>query len=152
LRALRRNRLRSSLTIFGISIGIAAVVCVVAIGSAGSAQIQTLMGNLGENSIWIEAGNRNVRGVRTGSQGSNTLVVADMEAILREVPLVRTCTPQADTRVQVVYGNQNWATTFRGFTPEYFRIKRWNVSQGIPFDEQAVEASASVSVIGQTVK
>jgi hypothetical protein len=107
LRALRRNRLRSSLTILGISIGIAAVVCVVAIGNAGSAQIQTLMDNLGENFIWIEAGNRNVRGVRTGSQGSNTLVVADMEAILREVPLARTCTPQVDTRVQVVHGNQN---------------------------------------------
>jgi putative ABC transport system permease protein len=152
MRALRRNRLRSSLTILGISIGIAAVVCVVAIGNAGSAQIQTLMDNLGENFIWIEAGNRNVRGVRTGTGATKTLVLEDMHAILREVALVRTCTPQVDTRVQVVYGNQNWSTVFRGFSPEYFRIKRWNVIQGVPFDLNAVEAAAPVCVLGQTVK
>ncbi len=152
LRALGRNRLRSSLTILGIAIGIAAVVCVVAIGNAGSAQIQTLMDNLGENFIWIEAGSRNVGGVRTGTQGTKTLVLADMDAILREVRLVKTCTPQVDTRVQVVYGNQNWSTTFRGFSPEYFRIKRWNVSTGVPFDQEAVDRAANVAVLGQTVK
>jgi putative ABC transport system permease protein len=152
MRALGRNRLRSSLTILGIAIGIAAVVCVVAIGNAGSEQIQTLMENLGENFVWIEAGNRNVGGVRTGTQGTRTLVLADMEAILREVPLIKTCTPQVDTRVQVVFGNQNWATIFRGFSSEYFRIKRWNVSAGVPFDEPMVEAGANVCVLGQTVK
>jgi putative ABC transport system permease protein len=152
LRSLSRNRMRSTLTMLGIAIGIAAVVCVVAIGNAGSQQIQTLMENLGENLVWIEAGNRNVRGVRTGSQSTKSLVLADMEAILREVPLIKTCTPQVDTRVQVVYGNQNWSTTFRGFSPEYFRIKRWNVSEGVPFDQGAVDAAANVCVLGQTVR
>lgn len=152
LRALARNRLGSALTILGISIGIAAVVCVVAIGNAGSAQIQRLMENLGENFVWIEAGNRNVGGVRTGTQGTKTLLLADMEAILREIPLIKTCTPQVDTRVQVVYGNQNWSTTFRGFSPEYFRIKRWNVAEGVPFDQEMVDAAANVCVLGQTVR
>jgi putative ABC transport system permease protein len=152
LRALGRNRLRSTLTMLGIAIGIAAVVCVVAIGNAGSQQIQTLMENLGENLVWIEAGNRNVRGVRTGSQSTKTLVPADMDAILREIPLIKACTPQVDTRVQVVYGNQNWSTTFRGFSPEYFRIKRWNVTEGVPFDQYAVDAAANVCVLGQTVR
>lgn len=151
-RALGRNRLRSTLTILGISIGIAAVVCVVAIGNAGSAQIQTLMDNLGENFVWIEAGNRNVGGVRTGTQGTKTLVLADMEAILKEVPLIKTCTPQVDTRVQVVYGNQNWNTTFRGFSPEYFRIKRWRVVEGTAFDQEMVESAANVCVLGETVR
>ena len=112
-RALGRNRLRSALTILGISIGIAAVVCVVAIGNAGSEQIQTLMENLGENFVWIEAGNRTVGAVRSGTQGTRTLLLSDMDAILKEVRLIKTCTPQVDTRVQVVYGNQNWSTTFR---------------------------------------
>lgn len=152
LRALGRNRLRSSLTILGISIGIAAVVCVVAIGNAGSAQIQRLMENLGENFVWIEAGNRNVGGVRTGTQGTKSLVLADMEAILRDVPLIKTCTPQVDTRVQIVYGNQNWSTVFRGFSPEYFRVKRWNVAEGVPFDEQMVDSAANVCVLGETVR
>jgi len=152
LRALGRNRLRSSLTILGISIGIAAVVCVVAIGNAGSAQIQRLMENLGENFVWIEAGNRNVGGVRTGTQGTKSLVLADMEAILRDVPLIKTCTPQVDTRVQIVYGNQNWSTVFRGFSPEYFRVKRWNVAEGVPFDEQMVDSVANVCVLGETVR
>jgi putative ABC transport system permease protein len=152
MRALGRNRMRSTLTMLGIAIGIAAVVCVVAIGNAGSRQIQTLMENLGENLVWIEAGNRNVRGVRSGTQGTKTLVVADMDAILREVPLIKTCTPQVDTRVQVVYGNQNWSTVFRGFSPEYFRIKRWNVSEGVPFDQVTVDSAANVAVLGETVR
>jgi putative ABC transport system permease protein len=124
----------------------------VAIGDAGAAQIQTLMENLGENLVWIEAGNRNVGGVRTGTQGTKTLVLADMEAILREVPLIKTCTPQVDTRVQIVYGNQNWSTTFRGFSPEYFRIKRWNTALGVPFDTEMVEMAANVCVLGETVR
>ncbi|HEX9759746.1 MAG TPA: ABC transporter permease, partial [Candidatus Acidoferrales bacterium] len=62
LRALARNRLRSSLTILGVAIGIGAVVCVVAIGNAGSAQIQQHLENLGDNLIWIEAGSRTVDG------------------------------------------------------------------------------------------
>lgn len=152
LRALARNRLRSALTILGISIGIAAVVCVVAIGNAGSEQIQTMMENLGENFVWIEAGNRNVGGVRTGTQGTKTLVLADMEAILREIPLIKTCTPQVNTRVQIVYGNQNWSTNFRGFGTEYFRIKRWNVVEGIPYDQEMVGAAANVCVLGETVR
>jgi putative ABC transport system permease protein len=152
LRALARNRLRSALTMLGIAIGIAAVVCVVALGNAGAEQIQQLMENLGENFIWIEAGNRNVGGVRTGTQGTRTLVLADMEAILKQIPLVKTCTPQVDTRVQVVYRNQNWSTVFRGFSPEYFRIKRWRVVQGVPFDQDAVDGAANVCVLGETVR
>ena len=152
LRALGRNRLRSSLTILGIAIGIAAVICVVAIGNAGSDQIQRLMENLGENFVWIEAGNRTVGGVRSGTQGTRTLVLGDLDAIQKQIPLIKTCTPQVDTRVQVVFGNQNWATTFRGFSPEYFRIKRWNVPEGVPFDQQMVDTAANVCVLGQTVR
>jgi len=73
--------MRSTLTIMGIAMGIGAVVCVVAIGDAGSKQIQERMKNLGENLVWIEAGSRNVRGVHTGRRGTKTLVADDMYAI-----------------------------------------------------------------------
>jgi len=151
-KAIGRNRLRSSLTILGIAIGIGAVVCVVAIGNAGSEQIQQRLMNLGENLVWVEAGGRNVAGVRTGTQNTKSLIFADLEAIVREVPLIRTCAPQVDARAQVVYGNQNWATQFRGVTPDYLSIRRWSVATGAVFDQQAVDAAANVCLLGETVR
>jgi len=152
LRALGRNRLRSALTILGIAVGIGAVVCVVAIGDAGSEQIQLQLLNLGENLVWIEAGSHNVRGVRTGSGGTKSLVMADLTAIQREVPLIKTCSPQVDSRVQVVYANQNWLTVYRGVSPEYFRIKRWNIADGSAFEQTAVDQADNVCVIGVTIR
>ncbi len=152
VRTLGRNRLRSSLTILGVAVGIAAVVCVVAIGNAGSEQIQKNLENLGENFVWIEAGNRSVGGVRSGVRGTKTLVLADMEAIIKQVPLIKSCSPQVDTRVQVVFGNQNWSTTYRGVSPAYFQIKRWRISDGQAFDQNMTEQGANVVVLGETVK
>lgn len=152
LRTLGRNRLRSTLTILGVAVGIAAVVCVVAIGNAGSDQIQRNLDNLGENFVWIEAGNRNVGGVRTGSRGTKTLLVSDIDAIVKQVPLIKRCSPQVDSRTQIISGNQNWNTTYRGVSPEYFLIKRWPLSEGLPFDEAMVEQGATVVVLGETVR
>jgi putative ABC transport system permease protein len=152
LRALGRSRLRSALTILGIAIGIGAVVCVVAIGNAGSDEIQRQFMVLGENLVWIEAGNRNVGGVRSGSQGTRTLLMSDLFAIEQQIPLIKSCAPQVDTRVQVVNANQNWSTVYRGVTPEYFAIKRWEVAEGTPFTDEAVDRVATVCLLGQTVK
>jgi putative ABC transport system permease protein len=65
--ALLRNKMRSVLTVLGITIGIAAVICVVAIGKAGQARVQQQLNNLGDNFVWIEAGGRAINGVRTGT-------------------------------------------------------------------------------------
>ena len=75
--ALTRNKLRSFLTVLGITIGISAVICVVAIGKAGQARVEQQLNNLGDNFVWIEAGGRAVNGVRTGTHGTKTLVMAD---------------------------------------------------------------------------
>ena len=88
VRALGRNKSRSALTALGITIGIAAVVCVSAIGRAGSERAEQQLQNLGNNYVWVEAGSRNAAGVRTGTHGMNTLTPDDAEAILREVPLI----------------------------------------------------------------
>jgi len=127
--ALLRNKMRSVLTVLGITIGIAAVICVVAIGKAGQAQVEQQLNNLGDNFVWIEAGGRAVNGVRTGTHGTKTLTYADAVAIKNQVSLIKSVSPNVDGPVQIIYGNQNWFTGFRGISPEYFDIKRWYVDQ-----------------------
>ena len=152
LMALVRNKMRSGLTVLGIMIGIAAVICVVAIGKAGQARVEQQLNNLGDNFVWIEAGGRAVNGVRTGTHGTKTLTVADSVAIKNQIPLIKSVSPNVDASVQVIYGNQNWFTTYRGVSPEYFDIKRWYVDQGAVFNHDDVDRAADVCVIGRTVR
>ncbi|HEX7579324.1 MAG TPA: ABC transporter permease [Thermoanaerobaculia bacterium] len=152
LHALLRNKLRSSLTVLGITIGIAAVICVVAIGKAGQARVEQHLSNLGDNLVWIEAGGRAVNGVRTGVRGTKTLTFADTVAIKAQIPLIKSVSPNVDASTQIVFANQNWFTSYRGVAPEYFEIKRWFVDQGASFTQDDVERAAGVCVIGRTVR
>ena len=152
LRALLRNKMRSLLTVLGITIGIAAVICVVAIGTAGQAQVARQLGNLGDNYVWIEAGGRNVNGVETGAHTTPTLTVGDAMAIKSQVSLIRLVSPNLAASAQLVYGNQNWNTAWRGVSPAYFDIKRWYPQAGAIFSEEDVANAAGVCVIGKTVR
>jgi len=152
LRALRRHPMRSALTALGIMVGIAAVVWAVAIGSAGSAQAEAQFQALGDNLIWVEAGSRNINGVRNGSLGTNSLTPEDAEAIRQQVPLVTRVSPQVDGRVQVIFGNHNWNTHYRGEGADYLEIKRLTLSDGAPFTDREVREAASVCILGQTVR
>src|SRR5437868_7704045 len=82
-RGLLRHRLRSTLTTLGIAIGIAAAVLVVAIGQAGRERAENTLQDLGDNLVWIEAGSRNIAGVRTGTHGTTSLTIDDAEAVRR---------------------------------------------------------------------
>ena len=150
--ALLRNKLRSSLTVLGITIGIAAVICVVAIGRAGQARVEQHLNNLGDNFVWIEAGGRAVNGVRTGTHDTKTLVVADAVAIKNQISLIKSVSPNVDDPIQLIYGNQNWHTSYRGVSPEYFDIKRWFVDQGAFFSQDDVDRAADVCVLGRTAR
>ncbi|MBZ5567748.1 MAG: ABC transporter permease [Acidobacteriia bacterium] len=152
LRALFRNKMRSTLTVLGITIGIGAVICVVAIGQAGSAQVQEQLNNLGDNFIWIEAGSRAPNGIRSGSHGTKTLLQSDVEAIVKQVPLVKLASANVDSRIQIIYANKNWNTGYRGVAPEWFTIKRWSLSMGAPFTQADVDRASDVCVIGETVR
>src|SRR5437588_2796618 len=147
-----RNKMRSVLTVLGITIGIAAVICVVAIGKAGQARVEQQLNNLGDNFVWIEAGGRAVNGVRTGTHGTKSLVLADAIAIKNQIPLIKSVSPNVDASVQIIYGNQNWFTSYRGVSPEYFDIKRWYIDQGAAFSQEDVDRAAEVCVIGRTVR
>ncbi|HWE29483.1 MAG TPA: ABC transporter permease [Polyangia bacterium] len=152
IRALLRHRLRSALTALGITIGIAAVVLVVAIGAAGSAHAQAQLQALGDNLVWIEAGSRNIAGARTGSHGTTSLLVDDEVAILRDIPLIKVCSPQVDGSIQLIASTSNWGSRFRGETPDYLAIKKWQVVEGKPFSSNDVDDTASKILIGATVR
>jgi putative ABC transport system permease protein len=151
LQAIVRHRIRTILTILGITIGIAAVICAVAIGEGGSMQIRAQLENLGDNMVWIEAGGRNVNGVRTGTRGTKSLTLDDGEAILRSVPYIKAYSPNADGSIQVVYGNANWNTQYRGVSPEFLSVRKWAVAEGTAFTQLDVEAATNVCMLGQTV-
>ena len=98
--ALLRSKMRSVLTVLGITIGIAAVICVVAIGKAGQARVQQQLNNLGDNFFWIEAGGRAVNGVRTGTHDTKTLVMAHAIAIKNQISLIKSVSPNVDDPYQ----------------------------------------------------
>ena len=151
MRALWRNKLRSFLTLLGIVMGVASFICVVGIGSAGSSRVQDQLDKLGNNMIWVEAGSRKSNGVRAGTRGIRTLVIEDARAITEQVPLVKLVSPNVDGHLQVVYGNTNWGTQYRGETPEYLQIRRWELHSGAMFTAEDVNNAALVCVLGETV-
>jgi putative ABC transport system permease protein len=144
--------MRSVLTVLGITIGIAAVICVVAIGNAGQARVEQQLNNLGDNFVWIEAGGRAVNGVQTGTHDTTTLTWADALAVKKQVSLIKSVSANVDDPVQVIYGNQNWHTSYRGVSPEFFDIQRWVVDQGAFFSQDDVDRVADVCVLGRTVQ
>ncbi len=149
--SLNRNWLRSVLTILGISVGVGAFICVVAIGNAGSDKIEDQLQSLGDNFVWIEAGSRARNGMRAGARGTRSLVLSDAHAIVEQVPLIKSMSPNVDGHIQVVYGGENWSIQFRGVSPEFTRIRRWPMRLGTFFTSTDVESAVPVCVLGQTV-
>jgi macrolide transport system ATP-binding/permease protein len=152
-RALARNKVRSSLTMLGIVIGVAAVIAMVSIGQGASASVQEQIAGVGTNLLFVSAGSQNVGGVRsgTGATSLNTLTVDDIEAIRRELPSVAAASPAVNTRAQVVYGNRNWNTQVQGVNEQFLQIRKWAMQSGEFFTEADVRTAARVVVIGQTL-
>ncbi|MEP6767354.1 MAG: ABC transporter permease [Acidobacteriota bacterium] len=120
-------------------------------GEGGSSRIREQLDNLGDNFVWVEAGSRNLQGVRTGTGATKTLTARDLLAVLEAVPLIKSASPQVDARIQAIYANTNWNTVYRGVSPEYLSIRRWSVDRGAGFTAQDVATSANVCVLGRTV-
>lgn len=152
VRALSRHKGRTALTALSVTIGITAVVWVVAIGKAGAARTEEQLAGLGDNLVWVEAGSRNVNGVRIGSQEAVTLTTDDALAILAEVPAIKSLSPQVDGSVTVVSTTSNWGTRYRGVAPSYLDIRHWTIAEGVTFTDLEVEAGAGVCLVGWTVR
>ena len=150
-KALLRNKVRSVLTMLGIIAGVGSFICVVGVGEAGSKRVEDQLHNVGDNLVWLEAGGRARNGVRVGSRGSKTLTLGDFRAVLDQVPGIKSGSPNVDGHIQVVSGSANWGTQFRGVSPDYFEIRKWNIALGSPFIEDDVEQASTVCVIGETI-
>ena len=151
LKALKRNKFRSFLTMLGIIIGVGAVIAMVSIGQGAQRQIQEEFSAMGTNTVWIRAGSSRSWGIRSGSGTLNTLTADDFEAIERECPTVQAVSPSASTMAQTVFGNQNWNTRIEGYNHDFRLIRNWPVVQGSFFEESHVKAAARVAVLGETV-
>ncbi|MCE9612222.1 MAG: ABC transporter permease [Chthoniobacter sp.] len=150
VRALRRNKMRSVLTMLGIIIGVGAVIAIVGLTSGAQAQVQAQISSLGKNMILIFSGSTTSSGVRTGWGAAGTLKIEDAEAIEREVPGVVGVSPEIRSTAQVAAGNQNWTTQLLGEGPDYFEMRQWALAGGAIFTDQEVRAASKVAVIGRT--
>jgi putative ABC transport system permease protein len=150
VRALRRNKMRSILTMLGIILGVGAVIAMVGIGNGARAQVETQIASLGKNLILIFSGSTTSSGVRTGWGGAGTLKIQDAEAIEREIPGIAAVSPEIRSTSQVAAGNQNWLTQLLGEGPDYFDMRQWEFSGGAAFTEQEVRAASKVAIIGRT--
>jgi putative ABC transport system permease protein len=150
-RALKVNRTRSALTMLGIIIGVAAVIAMVGVGAGATERIQEQIQSIGSNLIIVLPGSISSNGVRLGSGGVATLTEDDAKALAAECPSVALAAPTVRGGVQVVYGNNNWATTAQGVTPDYMTLRDYTMLSGQFFTTQDVDAAAKTAVLGETV-
>ena len=150
-RALKVNRMRSALTMLGIIIGVAAVIAMVGVGAGATARIQQQIQSIGSNLIIVLPGSISSNGVRLGSGAVASLTQDDAKAIAAECPSVALTAPAVRGGAQVVNGNNNWATTVQGVTPDYMTIRDYTMLSGQFFTTQDVDAAAKTAVLGETV-
>ncbi len=149
-RALRRNKMRSLLTMLGVIIGVGAVIGSVSLTSGATKQVEDQVSSLGSSVITVFSGNFTLGGMRGGWGSAPTLTVADAEAIagLKNVLAV---SPEVRDREQVLANGLNWNTQVMGESPDYLQIRNWSVASGSMFSDQDVRTLAKSAVIGKTV-
>jgi putative ABC transport system permease protein len=151
-RALRVNKLRSSLTMLGIIIGVGAVIAMVAVGAGAQARLAEQIQSLGTNLVIVRSSSTTTQGVRGGGGTRATLTDEDATAIQNEIAAVQAAAPtRGGGNLQAIYGNLNWATSVTGVTPEWFEVKEWQVVDGRAITLDDYRAAAKVVVMGQTV-
>ncbi len=150
-RALWVNKMRSSLTMLGIIIGVGAVIAMVAVGSGASRKISEQISSIGSNLLIILPGSTTAGGVRMGAGSQPTLSLADAEAIFKECSSVADVGPVLGGVAQIVYGHMNWSTGVTGTTPGMLEVRDWPLSSGRPFTDQDVKSTTKVALLGQTV-
>jgi putative ABC transport system permease protein len=150
-KALGRNKMRTALTMLGMIIGVAAVIAMVALGTGAQAMIEEQVKTAGTNLLTIYAGSAQATGgVRTGAGGAVTLTAEDADA-LRDLPDVQYVAESLNTRLQLIYGNQNWNTSVEGTSVDLPSIRSWPLKFGSFFTEEDVRAAAKVVVLGSNV-
>jgi len=150
-RALRRNKMRSLLTMLGVIIGVGSVIASVSITTGATKQVEDKVASLGQNVVTVFSGNFSSGGMKGGWGSAPTLTVDDSRAIKNEVANVVAVSPEVRDREQILANGQNWNTQVIGESPDYPQIRDWNIASGGMFTEGDVRALGKVAIIGKTV-
>jgi len=149
LRELRRNVMRSFLTMLGIIIGVGAVISLVTIGGGATKQVTEQISSLGSNLMMIAPGKR----MGPGQSGSAPpFKLEDVEVLTRELPMLRAVAPTANSAVTAIYANENWNTSVTGTTEQYFDVSNLTLAEGRKFTAAEVRSGVAVCIIGETVR
>ncbi len=148
LRALRRNVLRSFLTILGVVIGVAAVIVMVTVGSGATAQVTRQIAEMGSNVLMVTPGQRMGPGQESSAQPFRAV---DADELERLVPTLAAVAPSTNSSATAIAGNANWTTTVTGSDDRLFRIRNMKVDAGRTFTDSEVRSGAAVCAIGATV-
>jgi putative ABC transport system permease protein len=149
-RALRRNKMRTILTMLGMIIGVCAVIGSVSITNGARSQVEAQISSLGQNVITVFSGNFTSGGMRGGWGSAPTLTVEDADAIAK-LPNIVAVSPEVRDRAQVLANGLNWNTQVLGESPDYPQIRNWDMASGATFTEQDVRSLAKSAIIGKTV-
>jgi putative ABC transport system permease protein len=149
--ALTGSKLRTSLTMLGIVIGVSAVITLIAIGRGSQEQVTARISGLGSNLLFVRPGAQTQGAVRGAAGSGGTLTLADAQAISDNVANVSGVSPEATSSAQLLYQGQNVNTRVEGTTPSYQDVRNFHVAEGSFFTDQDVSASTPVMVLGATV-
>ncbi len=149
LRELRRNVMRSILTMLGIIIGVAAVIILVTLGSGATRQVTDQIASLGSNLLMITPGKRMGPGQ---SSGAAPFKLADAEALLREIPALAAVAPVSSRGTTAIFASENWSTSVTGSTEQFFTVGNRQIKEGRIFTASEARLGNAVCVIGETVR
>jgi len=147
---IRRNAMRSFLTILGIIIGVAAVIIMSTIGGGATAKVTADIAKLGSNMLSIRPGQ--MRGPGGASAEAKPLEMADIEAIERDVKNLEAVAPTSSKGMTIVYGNINWSTSVIGTTNKYLDVRDWEILMGRAFTDSELRTGKMACIIGETVR
>ena len=150
VRALRRNTLRTLLTMLGIIIGVGAVIAMVSIGNGARAEVEARIAALGQNVILVLSGNVRRGGFSMGFGSAGTLTKEDYLAIRQEIPGVTGASPEVRTSAQIAYGDQNINSMIMGVGADYASIRSWILADGDGLSDTDVRTARKVALIGKT--
>jgi putative ABC transport system permease protein len=148
-REIRRNTLRSFLTMLGIVIGVAAVIALVTLGEGASDKVTTEISNMGTNMLTVLPGSQRRGAVSVGAQ---PLTLDDARALERDIPALAAVAPTASRAVLSVYNNKSYNTQVYGTTNEYFEVRNTRVESGRMFSDVELAGGQPVCILGDTVR
>ncbi len=151
LREIRRNVLRSSLTILGIVIGVGAVITMVTIGEGATAQVQADISKLGTNLLQVFRG-QGFGGGGGARQAAPPFSMADATAIEEQINGIEAVAPASNTGSQAIYGSNNWSTQVTGTNDKFLQVRDWSLASGRNFSESELRSGAAVCILGNTVR